>query len=123
MPEDHGADDRRRQLSWLSSPPMRYPSLYCWLVLVSSMDIMLTWVILQRGGTEVNPVANLVIDTWNLPGAILFKFSLMLFVIIVCEIAGRERNWLGRGLAQTAVFVSSAPVAYSLMLLFVHRTW
>lgn len=123
MPDDHGSDDHRRELSWFSLPPMRYPSLYCWLVLVSSMDIMLTWVILERGGTEVNPVARLIIDSWSLPGAILFKFSLTLFVIIVCEIAGRDRDRVGRGLALVAIVVSAIPVAYSMGLLLAHSSY
>jgi hypothetical protein len=107
---------------------MRYPNEYVWFVLVSSMDIMLTWAILtKREGVEVNPLARLVIDTWNglwpaggLVGAIGFKFALMLFVIIACEIVGRRRDQLGRRLARLAVLVSALPVGYSLLLLLWH---
>jgi hypothetical protein len=99
---------------------MRYPNLYVWFVFVSALDIMLTWAILERGGTEVNPIAREVIDIWELPGAIVFKFSLMLFVIVVCEAAGRKSDRMGRGLAYLAVAISSVPVAYSLSLLAYH---
>ncbi len=101
-------------------PPMRYQSEYVWLIFVSSMDIMLTWKILERGGSEVNPVAREVIDMWGLPGAIAFKFALMLFVIIACEWVGRRKDRLGRRLARFAVAVSASPVAYSILLLFIH---
>jgi len=123
MPEPPSRQREYEQVAWLSAPAMRYPSMYCWLVLLSSMDIMLTWVILERGGTEVNPVARLVIDSWSLPGAILFKFSLTLFVIIVCEIAGRDRDRVGRGLALVAIAVSAIPVVYSMGLLLAHSSY
>ena len=99
---------------------MRYPNAYVWFVFFSSLDIMLTWAILGKGGTEVNPVAKYVIDAWGLTGAIGFKFSLTLAVIIICEVVGRERNRLGHGLAIIAIIVSSVPVWYSLSLLTWH---
>src|SRR5687767_11346014 len=77
-------------LGWLSMPEMRYPSDYVWFIFFSSLDIMLTWAILSRGGSEVNPIADEVIDIWGLPGAIIFKFSLTVLVIIVCEVVARQ---------------------------------
>ena len=101
---------------------MLYPNAYVWLVFVSALDIMLTWAILQRGGTEVNPIAATVIEEWELPGAIAFKFALTLFVIVASEIVGRRRGRLGCWLARTAVGVSALPPAWSLLLLLIH-TW
>ncbi len=99
---------------------MRYQSEYVWLVFVSSLDIMLTWAILQQGGEEVNPVADLVIAMWGLHGAIAFKFALMLFVIVSCEIIGRKSDRAGFRLAIVAVGISAFPVVYSLGLLLDH---
>jgi len=96
---------------------MRYQTGYVWFIFVSSLDIMLTWLILSKGGSEVNPVAKLVIDAWGLPGAIIFKLSLMLFVIIACEIVGRKSDLKGRVLALVAILISSFPVVWSLTLL------
>ncbi|MFO0827925.1 MAG: DUF5658 family protein [Phycisphaerales bacterium] len=104
----------------LSVPPMRYQSEYVWLIFFASLDIMLTWAILRRGGEEVNPMARLIIEWWGLNGAIAFKFALMLFVIVSCEIAGRRRDRAGLMLARTAVAISAAPVVYSLGLLVDH---
>lgn len=101
-----------------SVPEMRYQSGYVWFVFISSLDIMLTWLILNKGGVEVNPVAKLVIDSWGLPGAIGFKFALTLFVIIACEITGRRKDRVGRNLIIVAIVISALPVIWSLLLLF-----
>ena len=101
-------------------PEMRYQNAYVWFIFVSSLDIMLTWVILRKGGVEVNPLANEVISSWGLPGAIGFKFALMLFVIISCEIVGRKHDALARKLILVGILISSFPVVWSLTLLLVN---
>lgn len=112
---------RRDPLSFARSPEMHFQNAYVWLVFVSSLDIMLTWKILDRGGLEVNPVAKLVIDTWGMHGAIAFKFALMLWVIVACEILGRLKWSAGRFLAYVAVAISALPVVWSLCLLAWHE--
>lgn len=108
-------------LTFSSLPPMRYPILYMWFVFVSSLDIMLTWLVLdQHGGYEVNPIAASVIENWGLPGAIGFKFSLTLFVIIICEVIGRQRDRTARRLARWSVAVSAFPPVYTLVLVTLH---
>ena len=111
---------RPRGIRFTDIPEMRYQNSYALFVFVSCLDIILTWVILYRGGLEVNPVAKLVIDGWGLPGAIIFKLSLMLFVIIVCEIVGRKSDLKGRLLVLTAILISSFPVVWSLILLLLN---
>jgi hypothetical protein len=98
-----------------------YPNAYVWFVFVSSMDVMLTWKILEREGTEINPIARWIIEQWGLPGAIVFKFSVMIFVIGICEFVGRSGRSM-RWLAGLAVAISALPVFYSLLLLMWH-TW
>jgi hypothetical protein len=99
---------------------MLYQSAYVWFVFVSALDIMLTWKILDKGGDEVNPVAREVIDLWGFEGAILFKFAVVVWVVLACELVGRRRPVTGRRLAWTAVIVSGSPVVYSLALLLDH---
>lgn len=106
-----------------SLPQMRYSNAYTWFLFFSSLDIMLTWAILSRSGTEVNPLAAAVINIWGLPGAIVFKFSLMMFVIVVCEVVGRMHDRRARFLIWLAVSVSSVPVVYSLGLLVLHTIY
>jgi hypothetical protein len=102
------------------APEMRHQSAYVWLIFFSSLDIMLTWAILRRGGEEVNPIARQVIDMWGLHGAIVFKFALMLFVIVACEVISRKREHVGRRLSWVAVGISAFPVVYSFGLLIDH---
>ena len=113
-------DDEPVVLGALDIPDMRYQEQYVWLTFLSSLDIMLTWHILRKGGEEVNPVARIVIDTWGLGGAVAFKFSLMLFVIISCEIIGRKVDKTGRNLIHFAIFVSALPPIWSVVLLMLH---
>ena len=101
-------------------PQVQFPNYYVWFVLFSSMDIMLTWVILHLGGSEVNPIARRIIDRWDLPGAIAFKFTLMIIVLLVCEFVGTRRRALGLLLAIVAIVVSAFPVLYSFVLLAIH---
>jgi hypothetical protein len=107
-------------LGFAHSPEMHFQNAYVWVIFVSSLDIMLTWRILDRGGIEVNPLAALVIDAWGMQGAIAFKFALMMWVIIACEILARMKRRAGKFLAYSAVVISASPVVWSLFLLFVH---
>ena len=116
--QDQGQDQEPKLISL---PEMRYQTGYVWFIFVSSLDIMLTWLILSKGGSEVNPVAKVVIDSWGLLGAIGFKFALALFVIVTCEIIGRKRDRLGRNLIIFAIGISAVPVVWSLFLLA--RNW
>jgi hypothetical protein len=61
-----------------------------------------------------------VIELWGFEGAIVFKFAVVTWVVIACELAGRRKPNTGRWLAWTAVAVSSLPVVYSLGLLRDH---
>ena len=118
--DDSDRTSARRPVWSKHLPPMRYPNEYLWFVFFSALDVMLTWKILERGGSEVNPIAHLVIRDWGLNGVIAFKFALTLFVILVCEHVGRVRERTARWLARTAVGVSVLPPAYSLGLLAAH---
>ncbi|MSR69458.1 MAG: hypothetical protein EXS17_03840 [Phycisphaerales bacterium] len=106
---------------FLGCPALRYQDEYVWFIFFAAMDIMLTWYILERrGGEEVNPVADAVIASWGLWGAIGFKFSLVLFVIIACEWISRDRPVVAHRLVWTGIAISAVPVFYSLSLLLYH---
>jgi arylsulfatase A-like enzyme len=113
-------DPQRKRPGFLSLPAMLHENAYVAFVFFSCCDIVLTWVILRKGGTEVNPVAAVVIRDWGLPGAVGFKFSLTLFVIVLCEVISRIRPRTGRALAIASVLVSASPVVWSGVLLTRH---
>jgi hypothetical protein len=119
-PECGGRSISPAQPHPLSQPEMLYQKAYVWFVFVSALDVMLTWKILDKGGDEVNPVAREVIELWGFEGAIIFKFAIVTWVVIACELVGRRRPVTGQRLAWTAVAVSAAPVVYSLGLLLDH---
>ena len=103
----------------LSLPQMRYQNAYVWLVLVSALDIMLTFVVVVgMSGYEVNPIAAAVIHTKGFAWAIAFKFAIAVFVILICEVIGRHKDRAGRRLAVAAVVINSLPVIYTFALLF-----
>jgi len=114
---DVSADADNSTLISLLHRQMRYPNSYAWLLLLSSMDIMLTWVILLFGGSEVNPVARWIIDHYNLMGMIIYKFALIVFFIAICEIVGTLRDSTGWLLSKLSVMIACVPVAWAMYLL------
>lgn len=93
---------------------MRYQDLYVWLVLVSALDIMLTWVILYLGGYEVNGVAAYVIHHFGLGGMVTFKFIMVIVVVLICESLGKRSQSAGKRLAQIAIALTCIPIAVAL---------
>ncbi len=99
--------------------PLLYEKAYSWLVLGSSLDVLLTGVILYGlRGIEANPIAALFIEHWGLVGASVFKFALVVIAIILCENIGRMRDQTGRRLSWVMVGISFIPVSWSLTLLY-----
>lgn len=112
------ADAFLKQPGWWRMPEMRYQNAYTWLVLVSALDVMLTLVVLVvMDGFEVNPVAAAVIDTLGYGWAIIFKFAIVVLVILICEVVGRIYDRSGGKLARAAVVINSLPVIYTFALL------
>ena len=104
-----------RSTSLLSGQPhMLFPNHYNWFILVAALDIMMTWTVLGIGGHETNFLADAVISYRGLPGLILFKFALTLFVILMTEIIGRRKRQTGKSLAEWAVAISAIPVVVAL---------
>ena len=92
---------------------VRFPNLYLWLVFLSALDVALTRVILYFGGIEVNPLAQWVIDQGGQMGMCLFKFAIVVFVILVCEYTARLNFGSARRLALAGCIISAFPVVWS----------
>jgi hypothetical protein len=95
-----------------------YPGRYVWYIFLSALDLMLTWVVLHLEGQELNVVAAWVIHRYDLRGLVVFKFVLVVTVILICEIVGRRNDRAGRILAIVAAGVTAIPVCLSLTELF-----
>ncbi len=94
---------------------MLYQTAYKWFVYISAMDVILTWFILLLGGSEVNVLADAVIAHTGLKGIIIYKFCLVVLVVVICEIVGRRRLRVGRNLARAAIAITSIPVILSIV--------
>lgn len=92
---------------------VRFPNLYLWLIFLSALDVVLTRVILYFGGTEVNPLADWIIDQWGQMGMSLFKFGIVAFVIIICEYTARMDMKMAFRLALIGCIISAMPVLWS----------
>lgn len=120
MDEGSSQPDTGR-VHWRSIPPMHFQDAYVWFVLFSSLDVVLTWHILERrGGAEINPVAALLISHWGFMGAVGLKYALVLVVVIACECIARSRMRTARRLAWSAVAISLVPPLWSFTLLAFH---
>ncbi|QQE11099.1 hypothetical protein JD969_16590 [Planctomycetota bacterium] len=104
----------------MGQPDVAYPNYYVWLVLVSSLDIMMTWIILFVGGSEANPIAESVINMWGLGGMIAFKFALVIFFIVMCEWISRKKKETGRLLASCGIMISAFPSILAAGYLIIH---
>ena len=60
--------DTSRQTTELPSKPrsyVLYPQAYIWFVFLSAMDVCMTVMVLHWGGSEVNVLADAVIQRWG----------------------------------------------------------
>ena len=98
-----------------------YPHAYVALLAVSFLDVAFTWIILSLGGQEINPVMRIVLLAHGLPGMVLFKFAVVLLVVVLCEEVGRRHFIKGRRLIRTAVGISMLPVFAAIVQLVLYR--
>jgi hypothetical protein len=98
-----------------------HPDLYCWFVLLSALDIMLTHTILFRFkelgmyAAELNTFADWVIKQFGLWGAIGLKTASVVTVVVIIEIVGRRRPSTGRTLAWCVLAMATVPVFVALV--------
>jgi hypothetical protein len=107
----------------MPSPPRRdvlFPNGYAWFVLVSALDVMLTWIVLWFGGREANSLASVVLRRYGLVGMVSFKFALVVLVVVLCEWIGRYNDRVARRMAGFAVVVTCLPVVLAIALLLAH---
>ncbi len=70
------------------------------LVVLSACDLFMTYTLLWRSGAfyEANPIAQWFFARWNIAGMTMFKFGLVILIIIACEIIERHRPKVGRAI-------------------------
>ena len=100
-----------------SVPPLRFVREYFALLTVSTLDIVLTYIILSMGGREVNPLADVVLEYYGHPGMVIYKMSIFIFVVVMCEVIARHEVKKGLWLARAGIAISAFPVVWSTLLL------
>ncbi len=109
--------DRQDESTGFFTRPVLYPDRYTWFVFASAMDLLMTGIVLCRGGSEVNRLAEFVILHFGRAGIVTFKFVLVAVILIICEIVGRRRRELGRRLATWAIVIPALAVAAAVVQL------
>jgi hypothetical protein len=99
-----------------------HQDLCAWFVFLSALDVMLTWIVLHWGGSEVNTLANWIIDRWDILGLVAFKFGVVALVICMIHVVARLSTSAARHLAEWAVALATVPVVLSLVQL-AYRGW
>lgn len=96
---------------------VHFPNLYLWLVFLSALDVVLTRVILYFDGKELNPIAGWIIARGGQLGMSLFKFAIVVFVILICEYTAKMDRKMSRRLALAGCLITAIPVIWSSGLL------
>jgi hypothetical protein len=92
-----------------------------WFLLVSALDVFMTYLLLWREGfTEGNPIAAYFLNHWGIKGMVYYKFGMVAFVTVITQIIARTREDIATRLLQFATVVVGGVVIYSLMLYLRH---
>ena len=114
-------DDSRSLRAFLRQGAI-HQDLCVWFVFLSALDVMLTWIVLHWGGSEINTLANWIIDRWDIWGLVAFKFGVVALVICMIHVITRLSTSAARHLAEWAVALATIPVVLSLVQL-AYRGW
>ncbi|MDX2115964.1 MAG: DUF5658 family protein [Planctomycetota bacterium] len=99
----------------MAREPVLFARIHPWIVLVATLDVLLTWLILSHfDGEEVNPLAAEVIRAGGMTAASFLKYGTIMFVMWASEFIGRRRLAVGRRLALYAVVANCVPVTASM---------
>jgi hypothetical protein len=106
----------------IAGQPLLLASESCWLVILSTLDLFMTYLLLRTGMNfyESNPVAQWWFARWNIAGMTVFKFLVVSVAIVSCEVVERRRPGLGRRVIGLGILAAGAVVAYSVALFFRH---
>jgi hypothetical protein len=86
-----------RNTSWDGQAILAFESVV--FVLLSACDLFMTYRLLwQHHFYEANPIARWFFSRWNIAGLTLFKFGLVIFIILLAEIIERFRPRVGRAI-------------------------
>lgn len=94
-----------------------YPVQEPLILMLASLDVMLTHAVLTLGGVEANPLAARVFERGGTLGMSVYKFALIALFVLIVEYIGTRQQASGRRLAHAGIAISLLPVVVALMIL------
>ncbi|MCH8831068.1 MAG: hypothetical protein IID45_15970 [Planctomycetes bacterium] len=89
-----------------------------WFILVSVLDIFLTYLLLRRGGfREANPLAFFFIAGWGIKGMIFFKMAMVTFITVLAQLIAVKNQRAARSVLYFGIAAVGFVLVYSAMLL------
>jgi hypothetical protein len=88
-----------------------------YFILVSVLDFFLTYLLLNLGAIEANPLANFLYQQFDFAGMLAFKLIVVAIVCIVTQVIAHRKPAYGRFVIWTGIIVTGAVVIYSTRLL------
>jgi hypothetical protein len=93
-------------------------------IVASTLDVLMTYYLINHAQVgshllfvESNPLARYFMDSWGFDGVIYFKFGLVAFVSLICQIIARSRIVVARRVLYLATALVSSVVVYSAVLM------
>jgi hypothetical protein len=91
---------------------------YFGFLLLSICDLFLTGYIFRNGGMEANGLPAWILKNWGLMGLALFKFGMVMFLIIICEVIAMFNIQRARFVILGGCAVYVLVVLYECVLIF-----
>ncbi|MBS0191443.1 MAG: DUF5658 family protein [Phycisphaerales bacterium] len=91
--------------------PILYPKSYAVFLVLAALDVICTWFVLAMGGRELNAVADMLLQQWDIHGLLMLKVGVVAMVLMIAEFIGRRRPGAGERLMFAAVAMNMFPVA------------
>jgi len=101
---------------------LQLPAAYLSYIAVSALDGICTGMILLLGGAEANPIAAAVLVNHGFTGMLLFKFTIVSLVIVICEQIMRHRPKAAKRVMRLAVTATSVPVVIAVVEFYFHAS-
>ncbi|GAB5402566.1 MAG: hypothetical protein Aurels2KO_07970 [Aureliella sp.] len=110
-----GTVDGAKPLTLTGTLPLQNETTY--FILVNVLDIFMTYLLLNLGAVEANPIANYFIGRWGFAGMIVFKLVIVAAVCVISQVVATRNMRYARGLLWIGIAVVGCVVVYSLRLL------
>ena len=94
-----------------------YPRHYAWVLALAILDIIITTLVLNSGGRELNAIARWAIEHAGILGMVAIKTITLTIVLCICEYLARHRPRAGLKIAEFALIANTAAVACGLIYL------